>query len=233
LTLCTKTPTRKDGKRHLKYCPHRPGGGVANHNLSPQNGPAFHTDRAITGDRLAIINTKTSRCLSQVAQSLLLSLAVIQQLYVCSNLTHRLLPARISAVESELGFQSPPKAFNGSVIVAVPIAAHRGVHVESPKQFSLFTGTILPATVGMMNKACRCPFAGNRLEQGLTHKISGHATAHGIADNRTGAQSLVSGEIQPVFICRDGRDLGQPDLTRSISHKTLIQQVGYYRLVMV
>ena len=66
----------------------------------------------------------------------------------------------------------------------------------------------MTATIGMMNKASRWAFAGNRLEQGLAHKISGPATAHGLADNRTGVQILVSSEIQPALICGNGRDVG-------------------------
>ncbi len=81
--------------------------------------------------------------------------------------------------------------------------------------------------IGTMNEAWRWPFVGHRLGQELANKISGHATVHGVADNCTGIQILVTGEIQPTLICRDRRNIGQLDLIRSICHKFMIRQVAY------
>ena len=61
----------------------------------------------------------------QESQSFLSALPVIENLDVLRDISHCLLPGCVVAVMYQLLFQGAPEAFHGSIIKAVPRAAHR------------------------------------------------------------------------------------------------------------
>jgi hypothetical protein len=67
------------------------------------------------------------------------------------------------------------------------------------------------------------------MEQRLVDEAFRHPGAHGIADYLSGVHVLVSGKIEPALICRDIRNVGQPDLARRRSLESLLKQVLRHR----
>lgn len=66
----------------------------------------------------------------EIAEFLLLSLAVVKNLNVLLDIPLRLLPGLVMPVKGQLGFQGAPEAFNRGVVIAIAPAAHGGLHLE-------------------------------------------------------------------------------------------------------
>ena len=60
----------------------------------------------------------------KIAESFLLSLAVVEDLNVLLNIPHRLLPGSVTPMEGQFGFQGAPEAFNRGVVITVAPSAY-------------------------------------------------------------------------------------------------------------
>ena len=69
----------------------------------------------------------------QISQPGLYSLSVVEDFNVLDDLILGLLPGGITPVVNKLIFQCTPEAFDGRIIVAVALSAHRGGHAELVK----------------------------------------------------------------------------------------------------
>ena len=93
---------------------------------------------------------------ASITKPLLPSLPIVKDFDVRRDLPYSFLPGFVTAMMNEFVFQHTPKTLNGRVVIAVPTAAHRCPHFELVKEFSVARGTVLTATVGMMNQTSRC-----------------------------------------------------------------------------
>ena len=66
-----------------------------------------------------------------------------------------------------LSLQRIPETFPGRVVVAVTLATHGGSHPELLEQFPELKGTVLAASIRMMQQSGRRPLGCNRPEKGL------------------------------------------------------------------
>jgi len=130
-------------------------------------------------------------------------LAVVEHLDVLRNLSPSLLPRIISPMVHQLIFQCPPETLHRRVVIAIALPAHGGDHAELPQLILIVVGTILGATVGVVDQARAWAFRPDRVPQGVAHQVRRHPGPHGIPDYLTRIQIFNPCQIQPSFPCRE------------------------------
>src|SRR4030067_3020826 len=85
----------------------------------------------------------------------------------------------------------------------------------------------------MVNQPFNRVFGCHSLEQGLTDQIPGQALSHGIANNISCKEILVSSYVQPALVSRHIGYITHPYLIRRGSLKLLSQDIISYRKSML
>src|SRR4030067_3464354 len=85
----------------------------------------------------------------------------------------------------------------------------------------------------MVNQPFSRAFSCHSLEQGLTDQIPGQALSHGIANNISCKEILVSSYVQPAFVSRHIGYITHPDFIRRGNLKLLSQDIISYRKSML
>src|SRR4030042_630592 len=84
-----------------------------------------------------------------------------------------------------------------------------------------------------MNQPLSRAFSCHSLEQGLTHQIPGQALSHGISNNISGKEILMSSYVQPAFVSRHIGYITHPYLIRRGNLELLSQDILSYRKSML
>src|SRR4030066_1802114 len=85
----------------------------------------------------------------------------------------------------------------------------------------------------MVNQPFSRAFSCHSLEQGLTDQIPGQALSHGISNNISCKEILMSSYVQPAFISRHVGYITHPYLIRCGNLKLLSQDILSYRKSML
>src|SRR4030042_4856477 len=85
----------------------------------------------------------------------------------------------------------------------------------------------------MVNQPFSRAFSCHSLEQGLTDQIPGQALSHGISNNISCKEILVSSYVQPAFVSRHVGYITHPYLVRCGNFKLLPQDILSYRKSML
>ena len=104
----------------------------------------------------------------------LLSLPVIENLYVLCNIHYGFLSGFIPAMVDLLVLEYAPEAFHGGVVVAISFPTHGRLHPEPVKQQGIFPGAILAAPIRVMNQTCCRPLGGYGPQEGLADQVLRH-----------------------------------------------------------
>ncbi len=99
------------------------------------------------------------------------------------------------AVVNQLLFERTPDAFHGSVVEAIPLAAHRRHQLETIKYLLIFIGTVLAAAVRVMNQPTGRALGVDRPKQRLAHQVPGQAVSHRVAYDLRSKEVLVTAGI--------------------------------------
>ena len=95
-----------------------------------------------------------------MAESSLLSDAVVEDLDVFGDLALGLLAGREATVMHQFGFQGTPAAFHRCVVPTVALATHRGLHTELPQELLVGMGVILAAAIRVVEQPLARPLGG-------------------------------------------------------------------------
>ena len=136
-------------------------------------------------------------CRRTIPESRMLPLAVVEHLDVLRNLSPSLLPRMISPMMHQLIFQCPPETLHRRVVIAIALSAHGGDHAELPQLILIVVGTILGATVGVVDQARAWAFCPDCVPQGVVHQVRRHPGPYGIPDDLTRIQIFIPRQIQP------------------------------------
>ena len=78
---------------------------------------------------------------------------IVEYLYVFRNLPDGLFSRLVAMVMDKLVLERTPEALHRSIIVAIASPAHGCSHLELIHQPPIFMGTVLTATIRMVNEA--------------------------------------------------------------------------------
>ena len=109
---------------------------------------------------------------------------------------------------NHLGLVKTVDRLGQGVVVAVALAAHRGLNPRLCKPLAVANADVLRAPVGVVGQgtiALVLPGV-QRLLQGIQNKVCMHGTAHAPAHDATRVHVDHEGDVQPAL---PGRDIGE------------------------
>ena len=79
--------------------------------------------------------------------------SVVEALDVGKDITSGFLPCCVMPVMDELGFERVEEAFHRGIVIAVSLAAHRGLETGGLDQLAIILRGILNTPIGMADQA--------------------------------------------------------------------------------
>ena len=111
----------------------------------------------------------------------------------------------------ELGFKRTEEALHRGIVEAITLTAHGDLDVVEPEQLAIVATGVLGATIRVVDRSpWRSPVSDRHLQRILA-KGALQTFGHRPADDLHRRQILDSGEVEPAFVRRDVRYVGQPD----------------------
>lgn len=92
-----------------------------------------------------------------------------------------------------------PATFDGGVVIAVALAAHRNLEAILAQELLVIVAAILRAAIGVVNAARRRLAQVDGHLQRTDCEVAFHAVADGLADHAPGIEIDDHGEIKPAF----------------------------------
>lgn len=129
------------------------------------------------------------------------------------------------ATPDDFGFERFEEAFDGGIVVAIALAAHRHPETVLSQQLLIVVGTILRPAIGVMNAALRRPSDRDGHVQRPQGKNLLHAVADGPANDAPGEKINDHGQIDPTFLRPDISDVARPLLVRRARREVLLQEI--------
>lgn len=126
----------------------------------------------------------------------------------------------------QFGLQRLEEAFNGRVVVAIALAAHRNLNSVLAQQFLVIVGTVLRSAIRVMNAAWWWPSDRDRHVQGSQGESLLHAIADRPTDDAPGEKVNDHSQINPPLPRPDIGDVACPLLVRPPRIEVLPQEIG-------
>ena len=129
------------------------------------------------------------------------------------------------AAPDEFRLQRLEEAFDGGVVVAIALTAHRNLEAVFAQQLLIVVGTVLRSAIRVMDAAPWRPADRDRHVQGPQGQILLQAVADGPADHAPREKVNDHGKINPSLPRPDIGDVACPLLVGRIGDKIPIQPV--------
>ncbi len=169
-------------------------------------------------------------CWCAVADARVSPLAIVEDLDVLEECGSGFTSGGEPGSMHELGFKRAEEALHGSIVQAIALSAHGGLDAMEPKQFAIVTTGVLHPTVGMVGQPSWRSSVPDRHLQRILAKGALQALGHRPADDLHRCQVLDSSEVEPAFVRRDIRYVGQPDCIRHGDVEVARKQIGRDRM---
>lgn len=105
----------------------------------------------------------------------------------------------IASLVHELGFQGAEPAFHRRIVEAISLPAHGLDHPGCIEELAVISGSILAATIGVVDEARRRLLALDGHGQGRDGQFRPHMVTHRPADDLPGEEIEDDGQIEPSF----------------------------------
>ena len=135
-------------------------------------------------------------------------------------------------LNEQLAFERGVKALTHRVVVAIAARTHRGANAGGFAAKSESDRRVLRSLIGMVNDSERFTPIDRHVER-VDHELFAHVIRHRPTDNATAEDVEHDGEIQEAAPCRDVRDVGDPELIRSIGGEAAFDKIGSWSSVFV
>lgn len=129
------------------------------------------------------------------------------------------------APPDQLGLDRLEEGLDGSVIVAIALAAHRHLEPMLAQDLLIVVRTVLAAAIAVEDRASGRRPEGDRHLQRPDRQIAFHAVADSPADHAAGMQVEDHSQIQPALAGPDIADVARPFPIGSICREVTVQQV--------
>ena len=125
----------------------------------------------------------------------------------------------------QFGFEGFEKGFDGGIVITVPYVAHRDFEAQLTQPLLIVMGTILTASVSVMNATLWWVAKRHRIVQGLQCQVTFQAIADGPTDDPARMQINHHCQVQSALSCPDIGDVTCPLLIWLISMEVPVQPV--------
>ena len=129
------------------------------------------------------------------------------------------------AAPDQFCLQGFEEAFDGRIVVAIALAAHRNLEPMLAQQLLIVVSTVLRPAVRVMNAAWWWPSDCDGHVQGSQGEILLHAIADRPTDDTARKQINDYSQIDPPLPCPDIGDVACPLLVRPARGKVLLQEI--------
>ena len=135
----------------------------------------------------------------------------------------------------QLGLVEPVDCLGQRVVVAVALAAHRGLDARLGQAFAVPDADVLRASIRVMDQAAALIGLARvqRLLQRIEHEVRSHRTAYAPAHNAPGEDVDDEGHVQPALPGRDVGKVRDPQLIGPIRLELPINPVQRARCFVV